>query len=161
MTLTNTNHLDPASHGTEAHAGISGVNPADLKLATITVTTGEIQALNATPKTLIPAQGAGTYIVIVDVTILNDFNAAAYVVNAAGLSVRYTNGAGDVIGTLSQAFGQLAADGVAQISGVSLDGDTIAAQANAPVVLFADTADPTTGDGEFKLSVVYRVVTFA
>ena len=146
-----------ASSASAARANLG----VDRQTLAVTVATGEILALNATPKELIPAQGVGTHIIVDEIVVLNEFASVAYVVNAAGLSVRYTDGTGVVIGTLTQAFGQLAVSGVAQIGGVSIDGATNKIPANAAVVLFADASDPTTGDGAFKVSVSYRVVTFA
>lgn len=160
MSLQLTDKLGPTEHDSRDHAGITGINPGGLQTAAVTITTGQLIALNTTPITLVPAQGAGTFIVVEGITVLNDFGTAAYVVNAAGFTVRYTNGAGSIIGALTQAFGQLVADGVAQISDLASDGVTDPLVANAPVVLFADTANPTTGDGEFDVSVLYRVVTF-
>ena len=87
---------------------IDAADPRVLRRATVTVTSAQILALFTTPITLIAAQGASTYIVIESIEVLNDFNTAAYVMNAAGLTVRYTNGTGNQIAALTQAFGQRA-----------------------------------------------------
>ncbi len=158
--ITGVNSFDSAAHGSTDHAGLTGVNPSGLQVAAVTITSAQILALNTAPITLVAAQGSGTFIVVESIAVLNDFGTAAYVVNAAGFTVRYTDGTGSIIGVLTQAFGQLVADGVAQIGDIASDGVTDPLVEDVPVVLFADTADPTTGDGEFDLSVTYRVVTF-
>ena len=62
-------------------------------VATGTITTGEILALNATPKTLIASPGANNVIVVDEIQLFLDFNTAAYVADAGeDITFQYATG---------------------------------------------------------------------
>jgi hypothetical protein len=127
-----------------------------LKYVDVTVPTAEVLTLNATPKELVPAPGAGFVNIVDSVYATIDFNSAAYATDAAGFTVRYTNGAGASVGaTLTQGFAQAAADARQSVRAAAT---ALTPVANAAVVLYADNADPTTGDSDVKVRVYYRVV---
>lgn len=121
-----------------------------------TVTSAEILALTEAPKTLIAAPGAGNYVVVESAVFFNDFGETAYV-GAGTLSVNYTDVDGDsVLSDLSETgFLEAAADVVVTLTPVA-----VIAVANAPVILVANSSNPTTGDGVIKYEIVYRIVTF-
>ena len=122
--------------------------------ATVNITNGEALAL-ATPKTLVAAPGATSYVVVDEVTAFNNFGTVAFAFSDA-MSIKYTNDSGDSACTdiPEVAFCEAGADAVATTHGI----DCIPV-ANAAVVAVVGT-NPTSGDGDFDLEVKYRVVSF-
>jgi len=122
-------------------------------VAKVDITSAEILALNATPIELIPAQGADQAIIVDEIIAFNKYGTATYALDGA-VNAKYTDGSGDaVVSALAEAWGEATADAVAKAVAVG-----VAPVANAPVVLFAESADPTTGDGTFSIYVSYRVI---
>lgn len=124
--------------------------------ATVTVASAAILAANATPVTLIAAPAEGYYIIIDEIVAKNDFGTAAYA--AAGvLSIRYTDGSGaKVVNDLPEvAFFEAAADTIAMRKAI----DCIPVEA-APIVMYADTDEATTGDGSFIFKIKYRIISY-
>lgn len=128
----------------------------------VRVSVAEMLALFATPKTLVPAPGAG-FALVLDSISFHKPAGAAYAGVAAGedLSVKYTNAAGaelagcEATGFLDQATAQTrhahayrAASGVSQITPV----------ANAALVLHMLIGEITTGDSPLDVQVNYKVV---
>lgn len=128
----------------------------------VTVSSAELLALNATPKQIVAAPGAGLAIILESVVA---YKAAgtAYAGIAAGedLAINYTNGSGlelleiETTGFLDQATAQTrhasafrAASGIASITPV----------ANAALVIQLLVGEITTGNSPLKLRVYYRVV---
>lgn len=171
--MTQPEHVDSsmtsAQHAGTNHTGIPGVGTGPSSVS-VTVSSAEILALFTTFKQLIAAPGAGKYIIVETIVVLNDFGTVAYV-TSGDLGIRYTDDSGGRLGGLKISFVQAVADVVAQII-PNLDGGTDfwpslrprLAEENAPLVLsaneweFAD--NPTTGDGELKLEIIYRIITF-
>jgi len=124
------------------------------QVATVEVSSAEILDLNSTEKELIAAPGAGKAIVIDEVVAFHDYGTATYAFSGDA-DIRYTDNSGDkAADSLAHvAFGEATADAY-QVS----KGLTVAPVANAPVVLHAASADPTTGDGTFTLYIRYRVL---
>jgi hypothetical protein len=127
-----------------------------LRYRDTTIATASVLTLNATPVSLIPAPGAGFVNIVDSVYATIDYNSAAYVLDAAGLTVRYTDGSGASVGaTLTQAFGQASADAIQSVRAAAT---ALTPVANAAIVLYADNADPTTGNSAIKVRVYYRIV---
>ncbi|MDO8932577.1 MAG: hypothetical protein Q7U97_09305 [Rhodocyclaceae bacterium] len=168
--------------GTEQHAGavaeVSGVvgdiipvqviagqviaTDTGIATADITVSTAELLALNATPKTLVAAPGAGMAVIPVDVQLMLDFNSAAYNGIAAGedLEIRYTNGAGQLVATVeTTGFLDAVADAYRHVYPASAAATTPAA--NAALVLALASGEIATGNSPLKLRVRYRTVALA
>jgi len=135
---------------------------------TVTVSSAELLALNATPKEIIAAPGANKFIVVHSLYLALDYATTAYAGIAAGedLTVAYTNGSGadalppiETTGFLDQAAdtqritfatGTVVAGGAATAA--------IAPVSNAAVVLSLDTGEITTGDSPLDLRVCYAVL---
>ncbi len=117
-----------------------------------TLTSASILALNTTPLTILPAPGAGNYYVIEEASASIDFNSAAY---AAGgdLQLRYTDGTGAIVASFPEAFVEATADD-ARFNGQQAMVDVAI---NAPIVAFAATSDPTTGDSPISINLTYRI----
>jgi hypothetical protein len=131
--------------------------------ADVTVSTGELLALNATPKTLISAPGDGKAIIFEGAVLFLDYNSVAYNGIAAGedLSFKYTNSSGlAVAGCETTGFLDQTADTMRYVrpttaaSGVS---DQVVVN-NAALVLHLLTGEIATGNSPLKVRVYYRVV---
>lgn len=123
-----------------------------------TVTTAEILALNAAPKTLLAAPGVGKAIIPVYAELFYDYNSAAYAGIDANedLAFKYTNGSGATAGTVeTTGFLDLTADAHRHLI---FNAETTPV-ANAALVLHMTTAEITTGDSPLKVKVYYRVIT--
>lgn len=122
----------------------------------VAVSTAEMLAIRATPKTLVAAPGAGKVLEFVSAVFIYDY-AAAYTESADNLAVRYTDGSGTVVSLTLETTGLLdaTADKVSTIQPLATD---VLMTANAALVLH------NTGDGEFggtgspcRVKVAYRV----
>lgn len=127
-------------------------------VAEVTVSSAELLALNATPKTLIAAPAAGIGLIVDRVEFFLDYNSAAYAGIAAGedLAVRYTNGSG-AIALTCEATGFL--DQTADTRRICTPSNDVAPVAAAALVLHMTTGEITTGDSPLKVRVFYRSVT--
>jgi len=128
------------------------------------VTSAQLLALNATPQSIIPAQGAGFAVIPTRVAIYKPAG-TAYAGIAAGedLVLKYTNGSGaqcssviETTGFLDQATAQTRVAGMPASTG-STAGD-YAPVANAAVVLHLLTGEITTGDSPIYVRVWFDVV---
>lgn len=132
---------------------------APLYYADVTVTTGELLALNTTPKTLVAAPGAGNILVLDTAQLWLDYNSTAYDGIAAGedLSIKYTNGSGVEVAQI-EATGFL--DGTADETRYVKAASAAAVQpvANAALVLFMLTGNIATGNSPLKVRTWYRVL---
>lgn len=133
-----------------------------IQFVNVTITSAQLLALNATPRQIVAAPGAGLALILVDVVA---YKAAgtAYAGIAAGedLSIKYTDGSGlevaeiETTGFLDQATAQMRyASSFRAASGVS----SITPVANAALMMMLLSGEITTGDSDLKLRVYYRVV---
>lgn len=128
----------------------------------VLVSAAELLALNATPKTLIPAPGTGLALVF-EGALIHKPAGTAYAGIAAGedLSVKYTGAAGaevgqcEVTGFLDQATAQTRY--VRPHTAASLNSAITPAE-NAPFVLHMLVGEITTGDSPLHVRVFYRLV---
>lgn len=144
------------------------VHSADLeektiKYAEVTVTSAELLALRATPKTLVAAPGTGKLLEFVSAVLLLDA-ATAYAENAGGsnLGVRYNNTTGDLVSQTIESTGFI--DQATDQMTVALPViDPIVAKAvceNTPLVLHnVGAGELVTGTGVLRVKVAYRVHT--
>lgn len=149
--------------GTIAAAGLASGSVTSAKLedsllhfVDVTVTTGQILALFTTPKVLVTAPGAGFVTIVDSIYATLTYGTATYSADAAGFSVRYTNGAGANVGaTLTEGFVESASSSLQSVRAAAT---ALTPVANAAIVLFADNANPTVGDSAIKVRTYYRVV---
>lgn len=129
-----------------------------------TITSAQLLALNATPQTIVPAQGAGVAIIVERIAIYKPAG-TAYAGIAAGedLVARYSNGSGaqvssvvECTGFLDQATAQTRYAYAPSTTG-STAGD-ITPVANAAVVLHMLTGEVTTGDSPIYVEVLYDLL---
>lgn len=125
----------------------------------ITITTGQLLALNATPKTLVAAPGAGKIIVVEDVQVFYDYNSAAYAGIAAGedLEIRYTDGSGQLVATIeTTGFLDLTADAYRHARPATTA--AITPVANAALIMCLASGEIITGDSPLKVRLRYRLI---
>lgn len=137
-------------------------NDTGIVTVDVTVATGELLALNATPKQLVAAPGALKAIILVDAQAMLDYNSAAYAGIAAGedLQISYTNGAGVKVADI-ETTGFLDATADAYRHVYPLADAAKAPAANAALVLSLLSGEITTGNSPLKLRVRYRTVDLA
>jgi hypothetical protein len=122
--------------------------------AEITVTSAEILAINATPKTLIAAPGTGYVTEFISALLILDYVSAAYANNGI-LGVYETNATGTVVSDTVALNDFLAktADHMVVLQALSAD---ITLVANKALVLTAATGECITGDSPVRVKIAYR-----
>ena len=133
---------------------------APLKTATVTVSSAELLALNASPKTLIAAPAAGKALILVAAELWLDFATTKYDGIAAGedLTIRYTDGSGALLATIeTDPFLAAEADAFRYVEPTTTAAITPVAE--APLVLHLCTGEIATGDSPLKLRLLYRELT--
>lgn len=133
---------------------------APLKTATVTVSSAELLALNASPKTLIAAPAAGKALILVAAELWLDFATTKYDGIAAGedLTIRYTDGSGALLATIeTNPFLAAEADAFRYVEPTTTAAITPVAE--APLVLHLSTGEIATGDSPLKLRLLYRELT--
>lgn len=131
-----------------------------LKTATVTVSSAELLALNATPKTLLAAPGAGKALILVAAELWLDYATTAYGGIAAGedLAIKVTDAAGATLATVeTTGFLDATADAFRYVEPTTTAARTPVA--NAPLVLHLLTGEIATGDSPLKLRLLYREIT--
>lgn len=121
-----------------------------VKVASVTLTAAQVQALVTTPQTVVAAGGSGTIISVLSATAYIDYGSVAYT-GGADLLLEY--GTATVVtfdGILA-----LTADSVmvASPSGTA----TVAAAENDPVVVTSDDV-PAAGNSPVTIYVVYTLI---
>jgi hypothetical protein len=137
-------------------------NDTGIVTANITVSTAELLALNATPKQLVAAPGAGKALILIDAQFNLPYNSAAYAGIAAGedLEIRYTDGSGALVATV-ETTGFLDAVASAHRHVYPASAAAIVPADNAALVLDLASAEITTGNSPLKVRVRYREITLA
>lgn len=132
------------------------------QFAEVTVSSAELLALRATPKTLVAAPGAGKMLVFHDAMIIAD-NGTAYVVGTNDFAIRYNNTTGDIISQTIDSAGLLdqTTDIMSYVGPIATDSKTPKADCeNTPLVLHnTGAAEWTTGNGVVRVKIYYSVVT--
>jgi len=134
-------------------------NDTAIVQADVTITTGQLLALNATPKTLVAAPGAGKAIIVEDLQLFLDYNSVAYNGVAAGedLELRYTDGSGQLVSTIeTTGFIDQTSDQFRHVRPVTTAAMTPVA--NAAVVLRLASGEVATGNSPLLARIRYRTV---
>lgn len=130
---------------------------APIRYKTVKITSAEILALNATPKELVAAPGAGRSIEFISAALHLDFGATAYDTNGT-LQIRTATSDSVLSGTLPLAgcLGKTA-DGIGVMTPVSTGVDL---DPNEAIELFMPSGECLNGDGTLTVVVGYRVHSF-
>jgi hypothetical protein len=136
-------------------------NDQFLLYADVAVSSAEILALNATPKTLVAAPGANKFLRFRGAVLFLDYNSAAYAGIAAGedLLIRYTDGSGNTVGKCEvTGFLDGTADDYRSLMPVTSTGaalQDVDPALNAALVLHMSTGEIITGDSPMGVRVYY------
>lgn len=107
-----------------------------------TISAAEMDALAATPKTILVAPGSGLVTLVTEIVTFVDAGSTPFELGSGVLSFKYTDGSGaSVVADVPNASVESATDVYYKSIGVS-----VAAVANAPIVASA-SADVTAGNG--------------
>ena len=131
-----------------------------LRLAEVSLSSADILALRATPKTLVAAPGTGLLLEFVGAVLILDATATAYVESTANLAVKYTNGSGAQVSDTIEATGFI--DQTADtMTTARAKQDAIVAKTgceNKALVLHnLGAAEYTTGTGVIRVKLTYRI----
>lgn len=129
----------------------------------MTITAAQVRALNATPRTLVPAPGAGWALVFLGALFFLDFGSVAYDGIAVGedLAVRYTGASGlqlaqvECTGFLDQTSDQTR--WVRPFAPASGDSSLTPVE-NAPLAIHMLSSEVASGDSPLKVRTFYRKV---
>lgn len=128
------------------------------KIATVkvSVSSAEILNLNSVPKTLVAAQGAGTFILPISVLVRKNFVTTQYTSN-----VNLIFGEGTVFD--NSPLSSFLSFTISTITTVPIveGGELVLASAgiNTALTVKADTGNPAAGDGTLDFYVTYRIIT--
>lgn len=146
--------------GTTVEAALAELGQDRVYRAQVTIATGDVASMNATPVQLVAAPGAGTYIEVVSIHWFLDFASSAYDAAASGdtLVARYTDGSGAIVvdAVAGDAIGAASADYHTVVRPVA---EVIPVE-NAALVAHITTGEWGTGDSPLKADVLYRVREF-
>jgi hypothetical protein len=128
-------------------------------VAEVAVSSAELLALRATPKTLVAAPGAGYVLEFVSAVLLLDATATAYVESSANLAVRYTGTTGAKVSEDIEATGFI--DQTADtMTTARAKLDAIVAKTGCENQLLClhnlGAGEYTTGTGTMRVKVSYR-----
>ena len=123
----------------------------------VSVSSADILALNATPKTLVAAPGAGKVIVVRGITLKMVTTATAYA-NGGALEFRYTDGSGAKV-TADIAAAVVTAGAGTSYTSVAGVTTSLTNVANAAIVMDNATAAFITGTGTAVVTVDYEIIT--
>lgn len=132
-------------------------NQAEIKIKQTTIQSADVLTLNATPVELVADPGDGYAISVHKVIATVDYWSSAYATNTT-LEIRYTNGSGtkvtaDITWLLDATW-----DKAVSVGGIEAELELTASE---NVVAVVATGDPTGGDSDIKLTVIYSVVKIA
>lgn len=147
-------------------AAVDGLTlPPPTRQLDVTVSSAEILALNATPKTLVAAPGVGKILQFIGALAVLDYNSIAYDGIAAGedLGIRYINGTGNFLASFeATGFLDQASDQIRIAPQYSpLANNLTAANENQPLVLHMSGGEIATGNSPVKIRIWYRVIDYA
>lgn len=127
------------------------------------ITTAEVLALNATAINVVPAPGAGKYLMFMGAVVFLDYATTAYVDDAGeDLVFKYTDKNGASIShTLDGSLFDGEADAVVYAYPLNAAASVLEAAANAPICVCLETGEWITGDSPLKIRTFYRVITKA
>ena len=125
----------------------------------VTLTTAQINALRATPITIVAAQGANTIIELVSVVLTYDYATAAFTVGAdEDLVIEYADGTDATASIETAGFLDQVDDEVRFYPSVLAAGADLEASINQGLRIFnTGTGETADGGGEVDIRIVYRV----
>jgi hypothetical protein len=153
IVLINTDNTTVTESNTIYQNGVN-VTGGEVQSASLVIASADVLQLNSTPQTIVPAQGVGKAIEVISASVKVDFNTTPYATNVALTLI--TNGANQ-----EQAIGIINAS--ASSTGrfrVTPNNGTTSTQVieNAALQVSVTTGNPTAGDSDIEVFVLYRVI---
>lgn len=129
----------------------------------VTITSTQILSSFSNPVELIPAPGAGYYIIpFGTIVVKNNFKTNPYSFTLLGGFITQTDGVSTAGWTIiTKAFlekGFTEVQSFAAVDNNTLAAPTLTGMDNRPLLFQADTANPTGGDGTLTFNIQYRIV---
>lgn len=168
-TLVNANEIELEQSGNSVSAVLRDptgtradlwafLNPCGVECAQVTIVTGSVLTLNATPITIVAAPGAGLAIEVVRASAELQFNSVAYatfgllhLTTATATREQFIIGTALLFGSLSKI---IIGDSITFNAGAA-DTQIIANQA---LTVTVNAGDPTAGDSPIIVRVMYRLI---
>lgn len=132
--------------------GFANLDNETMRYVDKAITSTQMDTLNATPVELVAAPGSGYITEFMGAFCFNDFGGTAFELGSGTVDIKYTDGSGTSVCSMTNAFIESGAD--AYFHAYSRD---VVMVANAALVLHA-SADVTAGNGALYLRVYYRTV---
>lgn len=127
-----------------------------LQEASLTIASADVLQLNSTPLTIVAAQGAGTAIEVVSASVNIAFGSVAYATNV-NLTIE-NSGATDTQFALQCLNSTVST--IRRLNGQTATGTTdTQLLENTDLVVSVATGNPTAGDSDITVYVLYRVIT--
>jgi hypothetical protein len=127
-----------------------------IKSASLTISSADVLQLNSTPLTIVAAQGVGTVIQVISASVKIDFNTTPYATN---IQLQIIS-SGSV---KAQHSGNVLDASVSTVRFLAEQAATVATDTqlleNADLQVTVRTGDPTAGDSDISVYVLYRVIT--
>lgn len=134
----------------------SELDPCPTYCASLAIASSDVLQLNSTPQTIVAAQGAGTAIEVISASVKIDFNSAAYATNTdinvvcsgASQSQLKDNVLASTVSTTRRLL---------PVTGLGATDTQIIE--NSSLLVSVGSGDPTTGDSDIEVYILYRVIT--
>ena len=137
-------------------ADFSGI--LEIRSFSVTIPSAQVLTMNASPITLVPAQGAGLKIVPISIYGQIDFNSAAYATN--GIVSIFNGGSNGVARVNANAFLFSTVSRTVNIGTLNATTATDTQYVgNAPLTVTVETAEATAGDSTIIISGIYIITT--
>ena len=135
--------------------GLRDTFGSSLQSASLVIPSAQVLALNTTPQTIVEAQGAGKAIQVISASIKLSFNTTAYsTASSVFLQTSVANQRQAEVTVFDATVSTVRNFTKHQAAGAT-DTQIIA---NAALEVKAKTADPTLGDSDVEVFVLYRVI---
>ena len=140
----------------EAVSRANEVNECEcIKSASLTIASADVLTLNTTPIEIVAAQGVGKYIEVISASVNIDFNSVAYATNT---TLQLINSGSTVEQFASPTLDASIAQ-IANFSAATPSAAQVQLTANTALNVSVKSGDPTAGDSDITVYVLYRVVT--
>lgn len=134
--------------------GLRDIFGSGVQSTSLTIASADVLQLNSTPLTIVAAQGAGTYIEPISAFVLVDFNSAPYATNTT-IELIFSGASDDIMVSSISASLTKAVAFTKQGSGTAGNTQMIA---NTDLQVSVNSGNPTTGDSDIEVFVLYRVI---
>lgn len=141
--------------------GTRTTSELDIRVVEVTVSSAELLALRATPKSIVPAAGAGKMNVFQSAVVIAD-NGTAYVVGTNDMAFRMASTTGDIVSQTVDTAGLLdsTSDIVSFVGPIATDSKSPKADVENTAIVLHNTgaSEFTTGTGVVRVKCWYSIV---